>query len=294
MIGRIVFGILLCSFVAVALPFSRSVAERPVLVKLGALPEAEPLKMVSGDQRYLLAQYAVVRVLFYYGTLIEKFQQKIVLKPEYGNMFRTLETASRLDPWNADVYYFTNAAFTWELGKVAEVNAMLDYGMKYRTWDYQLPFFAGFNAAYFLKDYPTAARYFQKAARLRPDPLLTNLSSRYFFEAGENRIGLAFLDYMEQHTMDRKVMALYELRKKALLAVIELQEAADRYAARFGHPPQRISDLTAQGLIGRIPADPYGGQFYLDDQGKVRSTSKFAFAPPAGKQEKTNPKEKRP
>ncbi|QWV95663.1 hypothetical protein KP004_07740 [Geomonas oryzisoli] len=292
--GRVVFGILLCSLVAVAVPFSRSVAERPVLVKLGVLPAAEPLKMISGDQRYLLAQCAVVKVLFYYGTLVEKFQQKIALQPEYGNMFGTLQTAVVLDPWNADAYYFTQAAFTWELGKVDEVNRMLEYGMKSRTWDYQLPFFAGFNAAYFKKDYANAARYFQQAARLRPDPLLTNLSSRYFYESGESRLGLAFLDYMQRHATDSKVIRLYQLRKQALLAVMELQQACDRYAARFGHLPEKISDLVAAGLVERVPADPYGGSFYIDDKGKIRSTSKFAFAPQTAWPEKTTPKEMHP
>lgn len=282
MIGRIVFGILLCSYLALIVPFSTSLKNRPIVVKLGALPDAELLKVVVGDHRYLVAQYAVVRVLFYYGTLVENMSQKVALQPEYPTMFKTLQTSSRLDPWNADVYYFTQAAFTWELNKIAEVNEMLKLGMEYRTWDYQLPFFAGFNAAYFQKDYAAAALYFKRAAQLSGNPLLANLTARYFYESGQNKLGLDFIEFMQRRTTDSKLISIYEMRKRALIAVMTIQEAVDQYGRRFGKAPSRISDLTASGLLGKIPDDPYGGTFYLDEKGAVRSTSKFAFAKPAG------------
>lgn len=283
MIGRIVFGILFCSYLAVIIPFSTSLTNRPVVVKLGTLPDAEVLKIAAGDQRYLLAQYAVVKVLFYYGTLVETFTHKVPLQPEYPAMFKTLQTSSKLDPWNADVYYFTQAAFTWELNKIDEVNEMLEYGMKHRTWDYQLPFFAGFNSAYFKKDYAAAALYFKKAAELSGNQLLANLSSRYFYEAGQSKLGLDFIEYMQKHTTDRKLVEVYELRKRALVAVMTIQEAIGSYSRRFGKAPARISDLTDAGVLAKVPADPYGGTFYLDEKGAVRTTSKFAFANQAPK-----------
>lgn len=286
--GRLLFGVLVCCYLLLLVPFTKSLANRPVVVKLGALPGPEVLRVVTGDQRHLVAQYAVVKVLFYYGTLVEKFRQKVVLKPEYGKMFSMLQTSSRLDPWNADVYYFTQAAFTWELGKVAEVNEMLEYGMRYRTWDYQLPYFAGFNAAYFLKDYATAARHFQKAAELSGNPLFANLTARYFHEAGEAELGLQFLAFMQRRTTDSKMVALYQLRKDALVAVLTIQKGVEEYRRRFGKAPEQLAQLTASGVLPSLPADPYGGTFYLDRDGAVRSTSKFSFAPPAGR---ANPKQ---
>lgn len=284
MTGRVVFGILLCCYLALIVPFSNSLANRPVVVKLGALPDAEVLRVVSGDQRHLLAQYAVVKVLFYYGTLVEKFKQKVVLKPEYENMFKMLKTSARLDPWNADVYYFTQAAFTWELRKVSEVNEMLDYGMRFRTWDYTLPFYAGFNSAYFQKDYQSAAAYFKKAAELSNEPLMANLGARYMYESGQIELGLQFLDYMLRHTTDGKLVTVYQLRKKALLGALTIQKAAEEYRRRFGKAPAQVSDLVGAGVLPEVPEDPYGGSFYFDDKGTVRSTSKFAFAPPSPKQ----------
>ncbi|QXM09557.1 hypothetical protein [Geomonas subterranea] len=279
--ARIVFALLLCSYLAVIIPFTTAVANRPVAVKLGSLPDAKILKLLAGEHRHLVAQYAVVKVLFYYGTLVERWQQKIVLQPEYGNMYATLVTSSKLDPWNADVYYFTQAAFTWDLKKITDVNAMLDYGMRYRTWDYQLPFFAGFNCAYFQKDYSSAARYFKKAAELSGKPLMANLTARYFSESGENELGLHFIEFMQRRTIDRKLLEVYQTRKRALIGALTVQKAGEEFERRFHRKPDRVADLVAQGVLKELPRDPYGGEYYFDEKGIVRSTSKFAYLTPA-------------
>lgn len=291
MIWRIAFVTLVCSYLALVVPFSQAVSNRPVVVKLGTLPEAEMLRAAAGDQRYLVAQYAVAKVLFYYGTLVEKFKNKVHIPPEYDNMFQTLRTSSKLDPWNADVYYFAQAAFTWELGRGKEVNELLDYGMKYRTWDDQLPFFAGFNAAYFQKDYPAAAAYMKRAAEISGNPLMTNLAARYYHEAGNAEMGLKFVEFMQKRTTDSRLVALYQLRRDALLATLDIQKGVTEYRRRFGKSPERLADLTSTGILGRLPEDPYGGAFYLDPNGQVRSTSKFALAVPKAHPGETNPRQ---
>lgn len=268
---------LVASYLAVLFPFTSYLKERPVAVKLGYVPEAEALRMAVADQKYLVAQYQVVKVLFYFGTLTDKLRQKIYLPPEYYNMFKTLETAVRLDPYNMDAYYFAQAAFTWEVGRARDVNRMLIHGMKFRTWDYTLPFYVGFNCAYFLKDYPNAALYMKKAADISENPLYTTLAARYMYESGSNDLAVLFLDTMEKGAKDKKIKSIYLLRKKALVAVVVLTDALKRYTAEHGRPPRDLTELVSSGILQRIPADPYGGRFYLADDGKVRTTSKFAF-----------------
>lgn len=274
---KALFIVLLAVYVALIVPFSTYMKNRPVAVKLGYLPEAEALKGVAGDQRYLLAECAVVRVLFYFGTLVEKIQHKIPLQPEYFNMFKTLETSIKLDPYNMDAYYFMQAAFTWELGRARDVNRVLEYGMRHRTWDYQLPFYAGFNAAYFLHDFKSAAAYMKRAAELSGDPLYTTLAARYFYESGRSDLGTLFLETMEKGAKDRKVKAVYELRRKALQAVTLLSDAVARYKKEKGEKPASLDALVAAGILANIPQDPYGGRFYLSEDGRIRSTSKFAM-----------------
>lgn len=277
MICRLLFALLIAGYCFCIVPFVSYMKTRPVAVKLGYVPSAEVLRVTVGDQKLLVAHAAVVKVLVYMGALIEKLQHQIVLPPEYFNMYTTLQTAVKLDPYNDDAYYFAQAAFTWEVGRAKEVNQMLDYGMKYRTWDYMLPFFAGFNASFFLKQYEPAARYMQRAAELSGNPLLTNLAARYYFESNKSKIGIDFLKMMEKGAKDEQARKLYRLRRIALQASSSIQDAVNQFKKKTGLLPGRLDELVECQVLKRLPEDPYGGRFYLDNSGTVRTTSKFAF-----------------
>lgn len=268
------------AYLLLIIPFTTHLENRPLQLKVGYVPEAKALSFITADQRYLVADWMVLKVLFYFGSLIEKTEGKnpVAFKPDYPGMFRMLQTGLRLEPYNADAYYFAQAAFTWEAGRYAEVNNMLDYGMKYRTWDSQLPFFAGFNAAYFMKDYKKAAEYMKKAAEIANEQQFATLAARYFYEAGETEFGILFIDIMKSSAKDANEKRLYEFRRKALLAVKSVEDATKLYQRELGRPPATIADLLSTGFLASVPQDPYGGKFYLDQEGKVRSTSKLSFA----------------
>lgn len=266
-------------YTAVIVPFSTYLHHRPVQIKLGYTPDARAIRYATADQRYLIADWAVLKVIFYFGELIEKAKGKELFQstPDYLGMFKTLQTALRVEPYNKDAYYFAQAAFTWELGRFKEVNNMLEYGMRYRTWDYQLPFFAGFNYAYFLKDYKKAAEYMEKAAVISHNSLYTTLAARFFYEAGTTDLGIVFIDSMIRNARDENERKLYRTRRDALLAIQQLTSAVEQYKQMYGAMPKSINELVARGILGKLPSDPYGGTFYLDEQGIVRSTSKLAF-----------------
>lgn len=277
MIKRFFFIALVISYAALIIPFTTYLKNRPIAVKLGYIPSAEVLKVAAADHRYLVAEMAVVKVLFYFGSIFEKQQNKVVLKPEYFNMYRILETAVKLDPYNMDAYYFAQASFTWEVGRAKDVNSMLLYGMKYRTWDYILPFYVAFNYAYFLKDYNQAALYMKKAAELSGIPLLTTLAARYLHETRQVELGIAFLEVMEKGAKDKNIKKMYQLRKNALISVKILNDAVERYKIAFNKVPRDLNELVSSGIIGEMPHDPYGGRFYMAEDGMIRSTSKFTF-----------------
>lgn len=268
---------LVVCYLALIVPFTGYLKSRPAVEKLGYTPDSDILKVVSGEMSTLLAEWCVLKVLFYFGTITEPSGAHSAVNPEYYNMFKTVETAVKLDPYNLDSYYFAQASFTWEIGRAKDVNRLLIYGMKYRNHDWTLPFYVAFNNAYFLRNYPEAAKYMQIAADLSHEPLLTNLAARYFYEAGRTDLGIIFLDNMEKGATDRKVKNVFEIRKKALVAVKTLDEAIILFRQKRGRLPGDLAELVSAGVIRSIPEDPYGGKFYLDRDGKVRSTSKFAF-----------------
>ena len=279
MTPRIFFAFMLTLYLLLIIPFTDYLNKRPVAIKLGYSPPASILKPVLGDQRTLAAEWSVLKVLFYYGALIEKagVNKQYFAPPEYYTMFKTIQTSTELDPYNADAYYFAQAAFTWEVGRFADVNGLLDYGMKHRTWDYQLPFFAGFNAAYFMHDYDKGASYLKKAADISGNPFFVTLAARYFYEAGKNDLGVMYLSSMENGATDEKVRNVYKIRLEALKAVKLLETAVAGYRQKYGRLPDNVLQLKTRGILKELPADPYGGTFYMDSDGKIRSTSKFAF-----------------
>lgn len=276
MIKRLVFASLLLGYCFLLPGFTGQMKARPVEVKLGYLPHARVIRLLGGEFSPLVAEMSVINVLFYYGTVIDKWQQNIIIRPEYLNMYRMLTTASELDPYNQDTYYFAQAAFTWELGRVREVNRLLERGMQYRTWDAWLPFYVGFNNAYFLKDYAAAAKYMQISAEMSGDSLRTRLASRYLYESNRTGVALAFLDTMIAREKNPAVKKTYQIRKEALQAVEVVDQALAAYRQARGRLPANLEVLVADGFLGEVPRDPYGGEFFLDQDGLVRSTSRFA------------------
>jgi tetratricopeptide (TPR) repeat protein len=175
-----------------------------------------------------------------------------------------------------DVYYFSQAAFTWDLHRFAEVNELLERGTKYRTWDGWLFFYLGFNYSYFLKDYQKGAQHFQRAAELTNNPLFGNLAARYFYESKQTDLALVFLNSMIAQTNDKAVRQMYIMRQKALTGVAIIENAISAYHSRYKRNPQSIEELVNNCYLKQVPADPYGGKFYIDEQGRVRTTSKLA------------------
>lgn len=277
MTRRVLFTFFLLGYGFLILPFTGYLANRPMEVKLGYLPHPQLLKILSADHGLLLAETAVVKVLFYYGTIVGKFQENVIIRPEHANMYRTLQTATQLDPYNMDAYYFAQAAFTWELNRVAEVNALLEHGIKYRTWDPWMFFYLGFNNAYFLKDYGKAAGYLHRAGELAPEnALFSRLAARYYYESDQTELGLTFLETMIAEAKDRAVKQTYTVRRDALVAVLTLEKAQTAFTAKTGRQPDSLQELVQAGFLQQIPDDPYGGKFYLDGKKRVRSTSKLA------------------
>ena len=284
MTKRLVFLGLIISYFLIVFPFTAFLKNRPVEVKLGYQPHPQIIKTIIGEHGSTYAAATVLKVLFYYGTILQNFQDNIIIRPEFRNMYKTLAGAVYVDPYNMDAYYFAQAAFTWELGRIQEVNSLLEKGMEYRTWDYWLPFYIGFNYAYFLHDYPNAAIYMQRAAEISGSSHFAKLTSRYFYESEQTELGLAFLDSMIKGAKSDSVRKSYEMRRDALIAVSQIEKAVNIYQDSFGSPPEKLADLVQSGLLGKIPDDPYGGTFYIDEHDKIRSSSKFVA--PAGSGER--------
>jgi tetratricopeptide (TPR) repeat protein len=277
---RLLLILFLGLYAIIIFPFTAYMNAKPFVEKIGYVPQADMLRLMAADQKQFLACGLVMRTLIYFGTLVEKKEAKIDIPPDYYAIFKTIDTAVKLDPYNMDAYYFAQAVLVWDVRRIKEVNTLLEYGMKYRDWDFYLPFFAGFNYAYFLKDYGRAAGFYQRAGELTGDELPVSLAGRYFYEAGSTKLGIAYLDTMIKGARSASVRKNLATRLEALRGVSVIEQALERYRAEKGVPPGDIPVLVASGYLPKVPVDPYGGKFFLDEQGRVRTTSKLAAVAP--------------
>jgi len=272
--------LLLAVYAAIIPSFAGYMQRRPYAEQLGLIPRPVVLKALFSDYRQLVGASIITRVILYFGTVVEHDRdlRNLTRKADYPAMSRTLFAAAKLDPYNMDGYYFGQAILTWDVGQYKIANDLLEYGMKYRTWDWQLPYYVGFNDAFFLKDYADAAKMYMRAGELSGDPLFKSLAGRYLEQAGHTRMAIDYLRVMVKNARNPAVRKTFAVRLEAFQQVLIIEKARDRFTKDRGVPPATIDQLVAEGYLTERPVDPYGGRFYLDANHQVRSTSKFAFA----------------
>jgi len=271
-------ALLLALFTAILGPFTLFMRNKPVAEKLGIIPRAEVLQFISADHKQLVAASVMGKVVLYFGGLFMKSPTEIAEPPDFPAMSRTIHAALKVDPYNMDGYYFAQAVLVWDVKQYKIANDLLEYGMKYRTWDWSLPNFAGFNYAYFLKDYNKAAQMYQRVAKLTGNPFSMSLAGRYLQQAGKTEMAIAYLSDMEKGARDPAIRKNFQIRLQAFREVLAVEQARDRFKTERGALPARIEDLVAAGYLPELPVDPYGGTFYLQSDGTVATTSKFSVA----------------
>jgi len=261
-------------------PFTLAMEQKPYVEKLGLIPNPGVLQALFPNYQELLAASILSKVILYYGSLTEHLDHpgKVIYAADYPAMSRTVHAALRLDPYNMDGYYFGQSILAWDAKQYKLASDLLEFGMQYRTWDWQLPFFAGFNYAYFLKNKAKAAEMYMRAGELSGATLFKTLAGRYLQEAGETRMAIDYLLTLAENTRNPAVEQTLQVRIAAFKSVLAIEEARDRFMEERGSPPANIAGLVMAGFLEGEPVDPYGGQFYFDENHRVRTTSKFAFA----------------
>jgi tetratricopeptide (TPR) repeat protein len=259
--------------VATSVPLTKIRDNKPAEARLGFFPPAPVIKALTADQYQFVSQVISLQCLFYFGSLVEQPGQR----PDLQRIYRALYTSTRLDPYNLDAYYFAQSVLIWEAGMIPRVVELLEYGFAHRPWDWYLPFFLSFDYAFFLHDYHKAAEYLAKVAQLKPEiDWYVTLAARYLYEGGSTALALAYLKEMIPTARNEAIRRRMMTRAEALEKILKIEQAIAVYRKHFQKDPEELGDLVRVGILKRIPEDPYGGSFYLDKDGRVRTTSKLA------------------
>jgi len=198
---------------------------------------------------------------------------------DWQYVIRSLDVVTDLDPYFADPYVLAEGLLAWDAGKPEAANQLLIKGMKYRTSDWRLPFFAGFNNFYFLKNYEVASGFIMTASQLSGSPAyLATLGARLAYYGGKSKTALLFLQQMLADTDDVLLIKRLQMRLQALERAVLIEDALEQFKNQEKRLPNELSELVTAGYLITLPLDPYGGKWGILKNGRVFSTSKFANA----------------
>ena len=191
---------------------------------------------------------------------------------------KILDASSYLNPYNMDPYFIAEGFLTWKGRMFQETNELLDRGMTFRKNNWQLPFFVGFNHYYFLNEPEKGAQYLELAADMPDSPrmALVALASRLYSESARTELAISIVKDNYEKAPDENFREMYKVRLESLGARLEIEKAIDAYENAYKKKPVSLNILVRKNFLKLIPTDPEGGEFFLDDQGRVKNTKEVA------------------
>jgi len=235
-------------------------------------------RVLAMGNKGILADFLFLKTMTFFG---ERFQTgQIPSEADWSYLMHSLDTVTDLDPYFLDPYVFCEGVLVWWAGKIDEANRLLEKGIAKRTWEWRLPFYAGFNSFYFQNDNAQGSAYVIAAAKIPGSPdFLKTLAARLAYYGKKTKTAVLFLQQMLMETNNPQLRKTLGKRLAALEAASSIEEARERYLKDFGHYPEHLNDLVSSDYLEKLPLDPYGGRWEVLTNGRVFSTSKFSEQP---------------
>ena len=195
-------------------------------------------------------------------------------------IFESVDAISDLDPHFWDPYYLSFMILSWELDDFERARILMEKAMAHREKDWRPPYYIGFGCYYFKGDNECAAEYMGRAALMADAPShVVLLGSRFQITARPHRAALLFLKQMLLDTRDTITRMHREKRILVLERLDLLEGAVRRFHAEYQRLPETLHELTEKGILDAIPEDPYGGEFYILENGRVFTSSALRDGP---------------
>lgn len=247
------------------------------LSQLASLPE--PIaRAMSLEFPGVASDFLMLKATTHLGEKLMNNER--LTKHEWQTVYLTLKQVVNLDDRFFDPYLVAQTTLPFEAGMVQETNTLLEKAAKILVADYRPHFFLWYNYFYFLNDSATAATHLEKAARIPGAPeYFATLAARTNLYAGKLYAAVVYLEETLKDTTDPSIRKFLSMRLDALKRMGFLELKIEEFRKRYHRTPEKLQELIDCGLISKIPQDPYGGEFYIMEGGRVYSTSKLVQVP---------------
>jgi hypothetical protein len=244
---------------------------------VGVVPKASTLRWLSLGHPTLAANLLWLKAVQYIGD--PRGHER-----GWDKLYPLADVVTDLDPRHGYVYQVAGTLLT-TFGHVPESSAILEKGTRALPDRYILPYLRAFNAFYYDDDWTTAGRFAEISARTPGAPQHVRQNVLAYYVKGQRAdAAVVFLEQSLAETKDPETRKAVEGQlKQALLErdAVRVDEAVEKWRSRYVIGPLSLEQLVTEKLLPSIPADPYGGELYVDEDGRVRSTTNpYRFSKP--------------
>jgi hypothetical protein len=244
----------------------RPPADRPYDVTF--VPSAGTLRWLSLGHPTLAANLVWLKAVQYMGDPAADARG-------WGKLRPLVDVLTDLDPRHGYAYQTTGIMLS-SAGQLADSNYILEKGTRNVPNRYILPFHRAVNAFMYAEDYAEAGRWFEVAAKTpgAPSRLRQNVLAMYV-KGDTAEAAISFLGQLQAEAEDDE--SRRALQSQIDTAVLErdaalIEAAAAAWTAWCGVRPVVPASLVLEGLLKAVPRDPFGGVYFFDEEGRVRST----------------------
>lgn len=191
---------------------------------------------------------------------------------DYRVLATLQQDVSWLHPAHEDNYYVAAAILPWN-GQLEAAKYILARASDARPFDWQPPFYYGFNAWYFGKDPVAGAEWLVRASNHSQDEIvrihLQQLAARWVAQGGDRSLAMRFHREMARNTRHKAFASFLEKRALRLEAILMLETAVESFRKATGGSPRTLSEIVDAGYLNAIPVDPFGMKFVISGDGMV-------------------------
>lgn len=248
------------------------------------LPETKYVKLITLGFNNFASDILWFNTLNYFGKRYQAGR-------DYKWLANNCNLVTTLNPNAFDAIEFCASLLSWSAKEPETSNKILASAIKNHPQVWRFRYLRGFNYWYFLENREKAREDLLAASTL-PDapPFLASLASRLLASDQDPEVAVSFLQNVIRNTKDQTAKeALTEKLKLAFVSldIKMLAKLLDLYQQRNGSKADSLQALVDGGYIKAIPKDPFGGSYFIDESGQVKTTSGKTGLTFSGKTAKT-------